>query len=128
MASCDAFSLALRSLFELRRLLGGVLGPPGRSWGALGTLLAALGVLLGRSWTLLGRSWTLLGALGRSWALLRRFWDALGSNLGPLRLDFRLSRRSPGLCQEASELPKRCPQIVPRLSLANDSWGQLGIS
>ena len=54
----------------------------GRSWGAVGALLAfliALGALLARSWGALGRSWSVLETLlGRSWALLEHSWALLG--------------------------------------------------
>jgi len=72
----------LAHFLVLQRLLGDVLGPSGRSCGALGRSWDALGTLLARSWdalgTFLGRSLTLLAALGCS-------WDPLGTLLAPFR-------------------------------------------
>jgi hypothetical protein len=53
----------------------------GRSWGALGALLAALGVVLERSWGVLRQTWAVLE---RTWAVSGAVLDDLGAAWGCL--------------------------------------------
>ena len=113
----------------------GFLGPPRRSWEALGGLFGGswgflapswepLGALLGRSWRLLSGLWLVLGLswvlLGSKEALARAGAEFLSSQGGPLPEKWPWLEREQGFWSS----PKAVRTLGPTAGVAN--WGGSG--